>query len=156
MPTIHFATDAAAAAFSHITAAVSVKVVPAVGSRPHVFIYLADLDAARGDEDDITTFCTGFRDTAEMLAWLSAIDHTQHKAWSGIAYISGAYDVDDAGETYCFDATEVHAGTTWAIFKSDHADNMIADEAERGEWRREIAREEGMLNGISSYNDWMQ
>jgi hypothetical protein len=23
------------------------------------------------------------------------------------------------------------------------------------EWRREIAREEGMLNGMESYNDWM-
>lgn len=23
------------------------------------------------------------------------------------------------------------------------------------DWRREIAREEGMLNGIDSYNDWM-
>ena len=23
------------------------------------------------------------------------------------------------------------------------------------EWRREIAREEGMLNGIDSFNDWM-
>ena len=28
-------------------------------------------------------------------------------------------------------------------------------EEEEREWRREIAREEGMLNGIDSYNDYM-
>jgi hypothetical protein len=29
--------------------------------------------------------------------------------------------------------------------------NLEADE----DWRQEIAREEGMLNGIDSFNDWM-
>ena len=147
MPTIHFTTDAATAAFSHIEMEADVEFRPDIGGSAYVYIYLMRAK-------DLATVCTGFRSTAEMLSWLDAIDHTKHKEWS--FYISGAFDVDDDGELYCFDGSEIHAGTTWDMFKQDHAAAMKSDEAERGEWRREVARQEGMLNGISSYNDWDQ
>ena len=37
-------------------------------------------------------------------------------------------------------------------YVDDYDPNDLDDD---DDWRREIAREEGMLNGIDSYNDWM-
>ena len=93
---------------------------------------------------------TGFTSTQEMLAWLDAKEGIEDCITLG-----GKWEVDDAGSTYDFEGEEVYAGDTWEEFKADHAE-FLREEAEAiRTWREEIAREEGMLNGIDSYNDWM-
>ena len=59
-------------------------------------------------------------------------------------------------------AEEIEASngnTVNGIFTSEgeqyYVDAYDPSEVDDDDWRREIAREEGMLNGIDSYNDWM-
>jgi len=70
--------------------------------------------------------------------------------------MSGEWEVDDDGTTYDdFDAWELYAGDTWEGFKRDFRESQEENERDNAAWREEIAREEGMLGGINSYNDWM-
>lgn len=59
-------------------------------------------------------------------------------------------------------AEEIEASngnTVNGIFTSEgeqyYVDAYDPNDVDDDDWRREIAREEGMLNGIDSYNDWM-
>lgn len=103
------------------------------------------------------TCYVGFRDTREVLAWLGSDDRDVFKVFGEVDCITlaGEWEVDDAGSTYDFDGEELYPGESWADFKRDHAEHMREVEADNRRWREEIAREEGMLNGIDSYNDWM-
>lgn len=83
-----------------------------------------------------------------------------------------------SGRTFCGLSLERIGPTRWTDAVRDVVENMKradgtcracllrgealvdawdeADEREfQAEWRREIAREEGMLGGVDSYNDWM-
>ena len=102
------------------------------------------------DSQDRETCYVGFEDTREVLAWLDS-------GACDVDYITlgGEWEVDDVGNTYDFDGEELCPGDTWLGFKRDHWENMREVEANNRVWRAEIAREEGMLNGIDSYNDWM-
>lgn len=117
-----------------------------------VYIYLNDMNA--GSPQNAQCY-TGFHSTQDMLAWLDAIDHTVYPGWSTDCYLGGKFEVNDAGGIDDFDGHEVSAGTTWEAFKREHAESMEGLEDDRRSWAQEIAREEGMLNGIDSYNDWM-
>ena len=93
---------------------------------------------------------TGFTSTRELIAWMNT-----PSAQVEAACIGGEWEVDDAGSKYDFDGDELYPWVTWEQFKREHAENMREVEADNRRWREEIAREEGMLNGIDSYNDWM-
>jgi hypothetical protein len=94
---------------------------------------------------------SGFENTQAMLTWID-----QNWAQHGESYILvGYWEVDDAGTKYEFDGEEIYAGTSWEEFKQDHMERLEEEAEDNRRWREEIAREEGMLNGISSYNDWM-
>jgi len=94
---------------------------------------------------------SGFENTQEMLTWIR-----QNWAQHGECYtLFGYWEVDDQGKKYEFDGEEVYAGVSWEQFKQDHEEYLEDTARHNEEWRREIAREEGMLNGINSYNDWM-
>ena len=103
------------------------------------------------------TCYVGFRDTREVFAWLNSDDRDVFKMFGEVdtVCLGGEWEVDDAGSTYDFDGEELYHGETWEQFKEDHAENMREVESDNRAWREEIAREEGMLNGIDSYNDWM-
>ena len=92
----------------------------------------------------------GFQDTREVLAWLNS-----DACDVDCVTLGGEWEVDDRGNTYDFDGFAVYPGDTWAQFKGEHAKFIREVEADNRAWREEIAREEGMLNGIDSYNDWM-
>ena len=102
------------------------------------------------DSADAESVWVGFRDTQEVLAWIS-----QEGVDISVACLGGKWEVDDEGTKYSFDGHEVYPGDTWAQFKREHVAEMRQLEADNRAWREEIAREEGMLNGIDSYNDWM-
>jgi len=94
---------------------------------------------------------SGFENTQAMLTWIN-----QNWAQHGEMYtLSGYWEVDDAGTKYEFDGEEVYAGSSWEEFKQDHVERLEEEAEDAQRWREEIAREEGMLNGINSYNDWM-
>ena len=94
---------------------------------------------------------SGFENTQEMLTWIR-----QNWAQHGECYtLVGYWEVDDQGKKYEFDGEEVYAGVSWEQFKQDHTEYLEDTARHNEEWRREIAHEEGMLNGINSYNDWM-
>lgn len=103
------------------------------------------------------TCYVGFWDTREVLAWLDSNDRDVFKEFGEIevACLGGKWEVDDAGSTYDFDGEELYPGDTWDDFKREHAEDREQWEADNRRWREEIAREEGMLNGMASYNDWM-
>ena len=94
---------------------------------------------------------TGFTSTQELFAWVNSPESEVDTAG-----ISGEWEVDDDGTTYDgFDGWELYAGETWEDFKRDFRETQEENERDDARWREEIAREEGMLGGINSYNDWM-
>ena len=125
--------------FAHVTAVATDANLPS-GTRA-VFIY---------DEQGREECYAGFTSTQDLIAW---INRDGSKVDS--ACLSGKWEVDDAGSTYDFDGDELYRGETWDTFKSDHVAHMEELEADNRRWAEEIAREEGMLNGMASYNDWM-
>jgi hypothetical protein len=129
--------------FAHIT-----RVATRFPTTRAVWIY-----DARGEE----SVWVGFRDTREVLAFISSDSREVFKILGEVevACLGGEWEVDDAGSTFEFDGHEVYPGDTWAQFKQDHVEYLEETEVLKHQWRREIAMEEGMLNGIDSYNDWM-
>lgn len=129
--------------FAHIT-----RVATRFPTTRAVWIY-----DAQGEE----SVWVGFRDTREVLAFISSDSREVFKILGEVevACLGGEWEVDDEGTKYEFDGHEVYPGDTWAQFKREHVENMREVEADNRAWREEIAREEGMLNGIDSYNDWM-
>tara|TARA_Y100000114_G_scaffold152925_1_gene172038 strand:- start:81 stop:473 length:393 start_codon:yes stop_codon:yes gene_type:complete len=94
---------------------------------------------------------TGFTSTQELITWMNNYDSEVD-----CVCMSGEWEVDDDGTTYDdFDAWELYAGDTWEGFKRDFRESQEENERDNAAWREEIAREEGMLGGINSYNDWM-
>ena len=94
---------------------------------------------------------SGFASTQAMLTWIH-----QHWAQHGEYYtLVGYWEIDDAGSKWEFDGEEVYAGCSWEEFKADHVERLREAEEDNRAWREEIAREEGRLNGMASYNDWM-
>ena len=126
----------------------------------HVTTVAADVILCRGrsvysyDLQGQEKCFTGFTSTQEVLAWLDANSVAGGVAEAMIC-LGGEWEVDDEGSMYDFDGEEVFPGETWEGFKADHVQRMREVEADNRRWREEIAREEGMLNGINSYNDWM-
>lgn len=51
--------------------------------------------------------------------------------------------------------SNVHNGIFTSEGEQYYVDAYDPNDLDDDDWRREIAREEGMLNGIDSYNDWM-
>ena len=86
--------------------------------------------------------------TKDILAALSTTEGASF-------FLCGPWQVDDEGSVYDFDSHEVSPGDTWDTFKREHREFMRDLEEDQRSWRQETAREEGMLNGIDSYNDWM-
>ena len=127
--------------FDHIRAVDFKTLAPCARRGRRIFAY---------DPQGRETCYAGFRDTRDLLDWLNSEDREVD-----FACLGGEWEVDDAGTTYDFDGEEVYPGDTWADFKYLHAGNMFAVDADNRRWREEIAREEGMLNGMESYNDWM-
>ncbi len=92
----------------------------------------------------------GFKHIPEVINWLDTQDNVE------IICLSGDWEVGDLlGSLYHFDGYEINPGETWEDFKSDFAEHAEELQRDNREWRREIAMEEGRLNGIQSYNDWM-
>ena len=93
----------------------------------------------------------GFTSTQELIAWIN-----RDGSEVDCACIGGEWEIDDDGTTYDdFDGWELYTGDTWEGFKKDFQESQEENERDNRRWREEIAREEGMLNGINSYNDWM-
>jgi len=128
--------------FAHITPVASSYNVP-FGARA-VWVY--------GLEEEETVW-VGFHDTRDVLAFINSDPRVAGRV--EVVCLGGKWEVDDEGTKYSFDGHEVYPGDTWAQFKREHVAEMRQLEADNRAWREEIAREEGMLNGIDSYNDWM-
>lgn len=126
--------------FAHITVVTEAE-VPYKGSSVYAY-----------DQQDQLKIYVGFTSTQDLIAWLNR-DGCEVE----VACIAGEWQVDDDGNTYDdFDAWELYPGDTWEGFKNEfrlHARGGVS--VDNRAWREEIAREEGMLNGIDSYNDWM-
>ena len=102
-------------------------------------------------QDELQIY-VGFSSTRELIEWMnSTVDETDG---DGIC-ISGEWEIDDTGDTYDFDGWELNAGDTWAGFKKQCRKFLKQLERDNDDWRMAVAMEEGMLNGIDSYNDWM-
>jgi len=123
--------------FAHITVVTEAE-VPYKGSSVYAY-----------DQQDQLKIYVGFTNTQDLIAWLNR-DGCEVE----VACIAGEWQVDDDGTTYDdFDAWELHPGDTWEGFKEEF--RKYSTDLSLYDWRQEIAREEGMLNGINSYNDWM-
>lgn len=124
--------------FNHVTVVNWKALAP---NQPAVF--------ALGEQGEELCY-TGFNSTQEMLVWLAGAGDI-----GDCTCLVGEWEVDDAGSKYNFDGEDVHAGDSWEQFKAEHAEHRLEAEEDSRRWREAIAREEGMLNGIDSYNDWM-
>ena len=69
--------------------------------------------------------------------------------------LHGEWQCGEKGEIRDLDAYEFSLSTTWAEWCEEARQAAAQMERDRQSWREERAREEGMLHGIDSYNDWM-
>ena len=127
-----------------------IKTVEGTSNRSAFFYYVYP----HGTEKSLEL--TGFTDTRELFDFIKEFRvFPAARIKLDCVTLGGVWEVDDNGNTYDFDGEELCPGDTWLGFKRDHWENMREVEADNRARRAAIAREEGMLNGIDSYNDWM-
>tara|TARA_B110000211_G_C13766168_1_gene415470 strand:+ start:321 stop:644 length:324 start_codon:yes stop_codon:yes gene_type:complete len=103
--------------------------------------------------DQVLHIYTGFTSTQDLIDWMN-----QCLVVTGddSVCMTGEWEIDNEGNTWDdFDAWELYAGDTWKGFKKEYREFRNSLKRDISSWRREIAMEEGMLNGIMSCNDWM-
>lgn len=83
----------------------------------------------------------------DLVAIADAYPH-QHALW---VYEGEEYESKTTGAQYFYpwDTDNVKLVRPACTLEEDENDSWYDD------WRREIAREEGMLQGVDAYNDWM-
>ena len=107
-----------------------------------IFVYEFDTDEP--------IILKGFKHIPEVINWLDTQNNVE------VVCLSGEWEAGDLlSDLYHFDGHEINPGETWEDFKSDFSEQVEENRKDLEKWRREIAMEEGRLNGIQSYNDWM-
>ena len=104
---------------------------------------------AYGLDDELCGAFIGFADVQEVLAWMAS------KKQVSMVCLQGAWKCTDDGDVAEFDGEELRPEDTWQKFSRRVWQAQCELAADRRHWRKESAREAGMLGGINAYNDWV-
>ena len=103
---------------------------------------------AYGLDDELCGAFLGFEDVQEVLSWMASMGSIS------MVCLQGMWAYTDDGDVAEFDGEELRPGDTWEKFSRRAVEFQRELEADRRHWRKESAREAGMLGGINAYNDW--
>jgi hypothetical protein len=99
-------------------------------------------------------------DKFEVTHWGSDPEAGNDDCWTGEDFdnfeaAKKAFDTDPTDTSVAYVMLDLGPALGQLMRK---APNFVPTDTEKedAEWREDIAREEGMLNGIDSYNDWRE